>query len=70
MVTRTAGMIRTLARVGRTTVGAGLLLSGLSAVALAQERLPTPEIDAGSAVSALALLTGSVMLLRDRFRAK
>jgi len=49
-------------------VGAGLLLSGLSSVALAF--VDTPEIDAGSAASALALISGGVMLLRDWFRAK
>lgn len=33
-------------------------------------RAGTPEIDAGSAASALTLLVGGAMLLRDRFRAK
>ena len=70
MSTRVARTARLLAKLARTTVGAGLLLSGLSAVALAQDRLPTPEIDAGSAASALAVLSGSVMLLRDWLRAK
>jgi hypothetical protein len=54
----------------RTTVGAGLLLSGLGAVVLAQNTAPTPEIDAGSAASALAVVSGAVMLARDWFRAK
>ena len=65
MVTR---LVRIATKVGRTTVGAGLLLSGLSSVALAF--VDTPEIDAGSAASALALVSGGVMLLRDWFRAK
>ena len=60
--------VRMLAMAGRTTVGAGLLLTGIGSVAFA---IPgTPEIDAGSAASAMALLTGGVMLLRDWLRAK
>jgi len=61
--------VRMLAMVGRTTVGAGLLLTGIGSLAFG---VPpgTPEIDAGSAASAMALLTGGVMLLRDWLRAK
>ena len=70
MTTRTSRMAQLLARAGRTTVGAALLLTGLGSIALAQNTAPTPEIDAGSAVSALALLSGSIMLLRDKLRAK
>jgi hypothetical protein len=66
MVTR---IVRTATQLGRTTVGAGLLLTGMSSVALAFVA-DTPEIDAGSAASALALVSGGVMLLRDWFRAK
>jgi len=60
--------VRMLAMVGRTTVGAGLLLTGIGSVAFA--RIDIPEIDAGSAASAMALLTGGVMLLRDWLRTK
>ena len=67
---RVAGMIRILARVGRTSLGAALLLAGLGAVAWAQNTAPTPEIDAGSAASALAFLSGGVMLLKDWLRTK
>ena len=67
---RVARTARILAKMARTTVGAGLLLSGLGAVVLAQNTAPTPEIDAGSAASALAVVSGAVMLARDWFRAK
>ena len=69
MIRFATGAARLVARLGRTTVGAGLLLTGLSSVALALVA-DTPEIDAGSAASALALISGGVMLLRDWFRAK
>lgn len=70
MMTRTARTVQLVVKAGRTSVGAALLLTGLGSIALAQNTAPTPEIDAGSAVSALALLSGSIMLLRDRLRAK
>ena len=61
--------MKLLACVTRATLGAGLLLSGLGAVALATPP-PTPEIDAGSAAGAVALLSGGVMLLKDWLRTK
>ena len=45
-------------------VGILLLLAGVSALAMAQPR--TPEIDAGSAGSALALLSGALLVIRSR----
>jgi hypothetical protein len=44
-------------------VGMMLLLVGMVATASAQA---VPEIDAGSAASALALLSGSLLVLRSR----
>jgi hypothetical protein len=46
-------------------VGVVLLFVGMSAVAMALEPV-VPEIDAGSAGSAIALLAGAVMLVRSR----
>jgi hypothetical protein len=45
-------------------VGIMLLLVGTVATALAS--VTAPEIDAGSTVSALALLSGSLLMLRSR----
>ena len=53
----------------RTTVGLGLLSVGIGSLAFGGEAV-TPEIDAGSAASAMALLTGGVMLLGDWLRTK
>jgi hypothetical protein len=58
--------------------GCGLLLvmAACAGVALAQSSMKggcdthAPEIDAGSVVSGLTLLTGGVLLLTDRFRRK
>ncbi len=49
------------------TIGMTLLLLGASTLALAAPP-PTnaPEIDPGSAVSALALLSGTVLMVRSR----
>jgi hypothetical protein len=44
-------------------VGIMLLLVGTVATALAS---PVPEIDASSTVSALALLSGSLLMLKSR----
>jgi hypothetical protein len=56
----------------QTSVGMALVLTALGTVAMAavEPDPSTPEIDAGSAASAIALLAGGVMLLKDRFRAK
>jgi len=43
-----------------------LLLIGAAAVAMAS--IPGPEIDPGSAGSALALLTGAALVIRGRRR--
>jgi nitrate reductase gamma subunit len=53
-------------------VGFALMLTiGSSSVqAAVQIAADTPEIDAGSAASALTLLIGGALLLRDRLRLK
>jgi len=47
------------------TLGMLLLLAGVSAVCLAQVR-GTPEVDPASAGSALALITGALLVIRGR----
>ncbi len=55
----------------RQTLGFALMLAALSGIAYAQQSHPdAPEIDAGSAASALTLLIGGAMLLKDRLRSK
>ena len=62
---------RTLASAARRvtfqTAGLGLVVIALSTAAQA---IPasTPEIDAGSLVSGLALLTGGVLIVTNQFR--
>ena len=46
--------------------GIMLLMAGLAGFALADSSFPAPEISAGSAGSALALLTGAVLVIRGR----
>ena len=46
------------------TAGMALLLVGISSFALATQ--PVPEIDGGSAGSAIALLTGALLVIRGR----
>lgn len=69
MQTRILSTAKMALAAARTSLGAALLLTGLGAMATAQTA-PIPEIDAGSAVTALALLSGGVMLLKDRFRGR
>lgn len=45
-----------------------LLTLGASAMAMATVVADAPEIDAGSAASALALLSGALMVIRSRRR--
>jgi hypothetical protein len=45
-------------------IGLGLLLVGMASFALAG--IPSPEIDAHSAASAVALLGGGLLVLRAR----
>ena len=50
-------------------LGISMLVIGASAVAFAST-VQAPELDGGSAMSALALLAGSVVILRARFKRK
>lgn len=49
------------------TFGFMLMICGLATVAMAQPA-SVPEIDPGSATSAVALLAGGVMILRAKLR--
>lgn len=49
------------------TVGRLLLLAGAAGMAFAAE-VNVPEIDASTATSAVALVAGSLMILRGRLR--
>ena len=51
----------------KKTLGLALVLSAMAPSAFAAV---APEIDAGSAASALTLLVGGAMLLKDRFLSK
>ena len=51
----------------RRTVGMALIMAATVAIALAVGP-QGPEIDAGSAASALALLAGAAMIIRGRRR--
>lgn len=67
-----------ISRIIRRAGGYALLLTAMSSAAYAMLPPPppvepharTPEIDAGAAASALTLLIGGAMLLRDRFRVR
>ena len=50
-------------------LGISMLVIGASAVAVAST-VQAPELDGGTAMSGLALLAGSVVILRARFRRK
>ena len=51
-------------------LGIALMVVGASAAAFASQALPVnaPELDGGTALSALALLSGSVLVLRARLK--
>jgi hypothetical protein len=49
----------------QTVLGIMLLVAGASAVAMASPA-PTPEIPAGSAGSAIALVSGMLLMFRGR----
>jgi hypothetical protein len=52
----------------KTLVAVALLLIGVTGAAFARIS-SVPEIDAGSAVNALALISGTVLVIRGRRRA-
>ncbi len=61
-------MLVSLARKAMVAGGFLLVFMALASPALAQQRVP--EIDPGSAVSGITLLTGGILLLADKFRMK
>ena len=50
----------------RRIIGMALITIAAAAIALAQVTAPTPEIDPGSATSALAILAGAALIIRGR----
>jgi hypothetical protein len=48
------------------TVGLMILLVGAAGFAMAGTPAPTPEIDSASAASAVALLSGALLVIRGR----
>ena len=48
------------------TLGMMLILVGMSGLALAIGGVGVPEIDGGSAVTALALLSGAALVIRSK----
>ena len=57
-----------IATSGRMALGLGLIVAALGGPAFAQ--VAAPEIDAGSMTSALALLSGAVLVVTNRVRRK
>ena len=51
-------------------LGFMLILTAMSGVARAFNPIATPEIDPGTAGSALTLLAGGLLILKDRLRAR
>jgi len=51
-------------------VGFGLILAGLSSMTSAGIVPATPEIDAGSLVAGLTLLSGGILIVTNRARRK
>jgi hypothetical protein len=51
-------------------LGFVLIFAAMSGVARAFNPFATPEIDAGTAGSALTMLAGGMLILKDRSRAK
>jgi hypothetical protein len=61
-------MIRAMKVAALRACGLMAMVAGLSAVCFANAPIPAPEIDAGSMASALALLSGGVLMLKGRRR--
>ena len=60
-----------LSSIFRLTLNVAFVVLALSGAVYAQTEIPrVPEIDAGSAASALTLIVGATMFLKDKFRAK
>jgi hypothetical protein len=65
--TRLGARVSTLLHSAAFILGMALVWSGSSSFAFARA---VPEIDPGSATSALTLLAGGVLLLKSRLRSK
>ena len=52
----------------KTTIGMTLLLIGVAGLALAGDVPTAPEINPGSAGTAVALLGGALLVLRNRIK--
>jgi hypothetical protein len=61
-------MVRQLEVVIRKSLGFALVLTAMGSVAFAAPAVP--EIDAGSAASAVTLLCAGALMLKNKFRAK
>ncbi len=64
---RYSTLASTVRRVALQTTGLGLVIVALSPAAQASV---APEIDAGSLVSGLTLLTGGILIITNRIRRK
>jgi hypothetical protein len=62
-------MKKQLASVSRLTLNVAFVVLAMGGAAYAQTGA-VPEIDAGSAASALTLIVGAGLFLKDKFRAK
>jgi hypothetical protein len=69
-VQRIVTLCRLALRGAARTCGLALIVAGTASAALAGGPPGSPEIDPGSAVSALAVLSGGILLLTDRLRRK
>ncbi len=63
-------MLLSLSRKAMVAIGFLLVFSALASPAPAAFVGQVPEIDPGSAVSGITLLTGGVLVLADKLRAK
>lgn len=64
-------MKKQLATLPRLTLNVAFIVLALGGAAYAQGTAPNaPEIDAGSAASALTLIVGAALFLKDKFRTK
>jgi hypothetical protein len=54
----------------KTLIAVALLVVGVTGAAFAGVSVPAPEIDGGSALNALALVSGALLVIRGRRRRK
>ena len=60
-------MVKRVRELAGTFLGLCLISVAIGGAAFAQVGAAAPEIDAGSAATALTLLAGGAMLLKDKF---